>query len=482
MYNHKSLENVERILSENPKEALKLIQQNIAETKRYLELNSLEYEQSIHAIKLAMCDMFDFALNNHRLAELLNYIMQDLNSWLLTIKEASASTTCEKNRLLPFLSECSCIVGGQFDRFKTDRRKNIEKSVLEFVKTVFPKPETAEIHYLGIGSGELLADFIILNQLISAGYSIRVSLVDPVYAQESENISNIVLQFTLLVDIAQELNCEFSFQLFPSMQKYITAGEKHPDVITAIDLDNFHTDAFNDVIRAHKMLKNGRMFLYSRDKDYVLTATQSLSPLNAAHCVSRFPLVLKNHVNIASLTERNMFVIYEMILPFLQQLKDTKSVTLTLPHPQEVTNTGFWRGSEYPNFNVSKENLQHFLSLFLPRDLTLTVDYITGYNRFEELLPQFSAHQDFVICYDKTYIQGSATMAEDIALIHDRFPTANVYFHIKTLQSPAERDTTHRYQWIYNYEKHSINPFSNNAEGMKIINEIYDLDPAPAYA
>lgn len=481
MYSGTHLNDISNILPENPKKAVRIIKKHIAETRHCIE-QGIEAQLLIHEISKAMVQLFDFALTNHLLEKLFRYFMKDIKSWLITTTQTANNFRTEKTFLLPFLSECACIGNGIFNRFKNDMREKIESSVLDFLKNRVTEANCKEINYLSLGAGELLQDFIIINKMLlilsesdRKITQVKVTLIDPIYKDMTENLLNAGDQFEYLVELANELGILLSLKIYSSINEYQANDSKQQDVIMATDFDNFHTTAFKSAINAHKMLHtNGRMFLSFWKERYILGKTQSLSPLAAVSYLHEFPLKNKNHVKIASLIERNIFVVYPIILPYIQQLENCETVTLTVPHPQKIDKQGLWLGAKYPDLGISQTDLHYFLSLFLPKDTRLILDFVTGNKNFDKLLSQFSEDQDLVFCFDKQYKEGTETLFKDIADVHKKFPSADMLFKMQTMKNPASNsEKTFNCRWIYNQKENSTTILYGNDESAEILSEAY---------
>lgn len=479
MYNRTNLNDIDKILPENQEKAVKIIKKHIAEAKEWIA-DGIEAQPLILEIRQAMVQLFDFALENHRLEKLFRYFMKDLKSWLITLIQSSAGYDTEKTFLFPFLSECACIGNGIFNRFKNDIREKIESSVMDFLKNRIAVSDRKEIRYMSLGSGELLPDFIIINQLLllladsdRKEIKVEITLIDPIYENSTDNIFNVIDQFEYLVELAEELGILFSLYIHPSIDEYLTLDPKNQDVIMATDFEQFHTSAFKSAIKAHKILdQQGQMFLSFWKERYILSKTQSLSPLSAVSFLNQFPLKAKKHVKIASLIERNIFTVYPIILPYIQQLKDCESVTLTLPHPQKINKQGFWMGAKYPNMTISNADLHYFFSLFIPKNIKLTLNFVTGNKNFGKLLPQFNEDQHLVLCYDRQCKQGTEMLFKDIASVHNKFLSADILFEMQA-SSALQPEKTFSCRWIYEQAENSTNILKGNEVSVKILSDAY---------
>jgi len=466
------------ILAENPEKAVKIIKKKIAEAKEWLA-KGVEAEFLIKEIDHAMSELFDYAMNNLLLEKLFRNFINDIKSWLLTIKQSAGGYDTEKNTLRPFLFECACIgsINGGFNRFKNDMREKVESSVMEFLKNHLAVIDRNEIRYMSLGSGEMLQDFLILIQIllllaeskrkdIKKEIKLEINLVDPLYENLTDQLTQTGNQFDYLDEFANELGILYSLEIYSSIDDYLADKPKNQDIVMATDFDTFHSSGFNSVVKAHKNLDpRGQLFLSLEKDRYIFSKTKSLLPLPAVSFLNQLPLKNKKHVKIASLIERNILTVYPMILPFIQQLKDCETVTLTLPHPQKRNEEGFWMGAKFPDLRISCADLTYIFSLFVPENMKLVVNYFTGNKNFEKLLPQISEEQDLVLCYDKK-CKLLETLFKDIAVVHNTFPSADILFDMKF-------EKVFDCCWIYDHAANETNIIEGNELSEKILVAAY---------
>lgn len=163
-----------------------------------------------------------------------------------------------------------------------------------------------------------------------------------------------------------------------------------------------------------------------------------------------------------------------MILPYIQQLKNCEIVTLTLPQPQKTDKQGFWLGAKYPNPGISQSDLHYFLSLFLPENTRLILNFVTGHKNFDKLLPQYSEEQDLIFCYDIQYREGKETLFKDIASVHKKFPSADILFKMQTTKIIAmESEKTFSCRWLYNQKENSTLILNGDDASAEILADAY---------
>jgi|GEM_PF-6489139 len=421
-------------------------------------------EKDFQAVNAELIEYSVNAAQNGQLRDMFNDLLSNPKEWLISNNDGSTI-------LLPSLSECSCINSHHFDRLLNSRRDDIDACIFSFVDNRFPAPANARIHYMGFGGGNLLADFIIVAKLIQMGFrEIKVSLIDPshmsytighwgyrtypAYLQaiqgkdykdvtpEDIRISESLPleQFRLLSGYAAENGVDMTINPYPSIAEYLAVEHESVDVITALDLDDFRRDAFADIMAAHKTLhEEGRMFLSVNTSDYIFSADScvvaeddDLENTLRAGVVALLPVREdKTRLRIASLIPQDMFdLIDSVILPYIWKHKHITHVDITLSEPQEVNYFGSALGVDRVNENISADALLHYIQLFLPRSIQVSLQFIKGYADIHQLLPQVSAEQDFVVYIGKVLDSGTRAAINEVAEIHAHFPNADINFGI----------------------------------------------------
>lgn len=127
------------------------------------------------------------------------------------------------------LRECACVKTGAFNRFKSQRRNNLENAfVQKLVDTVPDKNE--HITLLSFGSGGMMSDFITLEKLVLAGFKhISLDCVDD-FDQGDENAENINAFFQKFPECQIEVHSYEAVEEVPPVPQGYTA-------IMAMDCD-----------------------------------------------------------------------------------------------------------------------------------------------------------------------------------------------------------------------------------------------------
>ena len=438
-------------------------------------------------------DIFLFAQNNKLSRDLLNDFISDQKNWLVPIKDFSSATV-----LLPHLEECACCGSDYFNRFKNNNRQQAEDLIISDITQRFPDPSTNVINYLSFGGGQLLQDFIIVSKLMLLSYKMNINLVDPShckYSCEGETItperylkivndedvlqeneisvikSKALLQFESLSSMASEMGNPVVIHAFLSMDDFKRKCTMQQDLIAAIDIDDFYKGAFNDGIKAQLSLhENGKMFLANYDGNSIFSKNICLQspsiPQSANKNQEYLPLRAGQSLRISVLnSEKMMLVIHSLVIPYIQKQMDVNDITLTIPEPQELNSWG--QSTGYKNLHMSKEYLRHYISLFLPQKTNIQLNYVTGFEEINKLLPQFDKEQDFVIvAIKKTY--GIQNLFNDLEKINRNFSGADFYcstvvFDPKSMQRPFSAD------WVWNSTEQSIQDLSNTIDKESII-------------
>jgi len=462
------------------------IKKNISQlNSANIDLSDKDTVQQIQNISKEIIDVFRLAREESQGKLLIEDFATDTKNWLILINDFISG---KNTYLLPSLSECACINSDNFNRFKNTRRENIESEIISFIKERFPNPETANINYLSLGGGGLLQDFIIIAKLLMLGYkNININLIDPEHASykikdddrlsltrkcylEVKNgtdgrykLENIIIekseslkQFELLALLSEDFNAKLTINSFASIDEY----EGKADLITVIDFDDFHREAFNDTIKTHQALQtDGRMFLSAGDNDYIFDKNKRLGASKQNDVIDTMLEKLQTRnlqtLRIANLTVFNFNnVLYNIIIPYISKHQSINEVVLTLAEPQEVTFFGNPKGAKHPNIHMSKDSLEYYIKLFLPQGVNIKLNYIKGNKNFEKLLPQIDENQDLVLCLGKVNIDGTEAAFNDIDTLHKKFYSADFICAIQsTTKSSAMNKPTLSFacEWIWNY-------------------------------
>jgi hypothetical protein len=160
------------------------------------------------------------------------------------------------------LSECACVETKAFHRFKSPRRNNLEKAIVQRLAEIHPD-KNQPIRLLSMGSGGLMSDFITLEKLILEGFkNIIIDCVDPERI-DSKKIEGVRDFFSKCSGISVSIH---AYQNIKEIQR-----EKGSySAVLAVDYDKFDAskDAFIDLIKAHSFLsENGFLALGFGDSD-----------------------------------------------------------------------------------------------------------------------------------------------------------------------------------------------------------------------
>ncbi len=159
------------------------------------------------------------------------------------------------------LFECACI-NGQFNRKTSNRRANIEKTLLTKVSGQF-NPHTP-IFYLSLGSGGLLQDYFICHSLLLRGYHLKIFLIEP--KNKTESIQKAHAQF--VKDLNNVATTVHSYSSIQDYFKYHSDTKIH--IATAIDFTFPYKD-FEDLALTHQALENQGFFYIAIEKqDFLL--------------------------------------------------------------------------------------------------------------------------------------------------------------------------------------------------------------------
>lgn len=299
-----------------------------------------------------------FLEDKEQKGKLLPCFEKQIADSLVTITTWMNKTT----QLYPTLSECPCN-----GHERTDR-KQLEDELIKQALNRYPPETTARLDYLSLGSGQLLQDFIILLQLLKAGYSnLRVSLIDPHVGKDASS------QFAWLTRIARERNAQITIDEYTSLRNYkeaTQAGKAH--LIVCIDFENiFQSEVFDEVMQAQALLADNGFFLFSYDQ-HKLAMTQHtaglLLPLTSEQVrfqetfrKLRFdPRLAKAQINVAISGQTYLFEQWLYLLPLLNQAS-VETITLYLERPKKQNY--FYYPTDKNNNGFNEENLSQFLSL-----------------------------------------------------------------------------------------------------------------------
>jgi hypothetical protein len=170
--------------------------------------------------------------------------------------------------------ECPCDEN-EFNRHQNQRRQNIENLIVVQAIQHFRCGST--LVYLSLGAGELLQDLIICAQLLLAGYSLRVRLIEP----HQFELKLILPAFiSLLTQLAELVGRTFEAETFAFIADY---HKKYPDerihVASAIDFDVAlkKPNCFFALIETQELLdEHGFFYLAFDDYDYLFDKTKCI--------------------------------------------------------------------------------------------------------------------------------------------------------------------------------------------------------------
>jgi len=189
-------------------------------------------------------------------------LSEELKSELILYKNPSKHEgKFYRNHYWKSLFECAC-VDGQFNRKTSNRRANIEKTLLKKVSAQF-NPSTP-IFYLSLGSGGLLQDYFICHALLLRGYHLKIFLIEP--ENKTESIQKAHAQF--IKDLKDVVTSVHSYS---SIQDYF---KNHPNtkihIATAIDF-TFPHKSFEDLVLTHQALETqGYFYIAIEKQDFLL--------------------------------------------------------------------------------------------------------------------------------------------------------------------------------------------------------------------
>lgn len=402
------------------KQVLEDTRQFIATTKN--PERKLTSHEDTTAISDIMHSMFLQAIQNNHMQLFFKDFLHSYQSWLIySYVKGSAEYS-----LLPALKECACKYS---DRFNNSRREVIEKSVLDFVAERFPLPAQSTIHYLSLGSGNLLQDFIIVGRLVLAGYqTLHVNLIDPGYAGDfSKSTCD---QFNLLSNLAKEMNVNLSMSFHTSVDRYQQKALPPLDLVVAIDFENFFNTGFDDVLKIHKLMEKqqqSRLFSSVGNHDYIFSSTKALMlskkvaaeevKLVAAH---EYPETLKmiylNYDEGQVKPDEEMFC--TIILPFIRQLENVKHLELSLVAKDSKV-----------KHQILKQNMEYYLNTVIPKGMTLKINWINPSYVLSNLVKNCDNRQNLVFY---TAIRNPETFCKDVITLHEYFNEANFLFKMFT--------------------------------------------------
>lgn len=444
----------------------------------------------------AVNNIYLTAERNGKFKLLFEDIANNPASWILTT--INPFDNDKHSMLLPSLSECAC-QNDNFNRVVNNRRATIESEIIKFIKSRFPQKRDQVIDYLSVGSGGLLQDFILIIKLMLLGYSVNISLIGseytmhfqekidkehiitkekylelssdrtksevPVYLEKSKALK----QFEILLSAAKEFNIKIVVDVYETIDEFTKLVKTPQDVITAIDHDQFYRKDFKHTIKAHQRLHpEGKMFLSFGAEDYTfsnISCVKNSSEKSVNEYVNKLSMRVSTQLRIAVLeVDRLRHTINNTVIPYIISQSGIKKVILTIPHPQKFDYIGSPKGINKPNLNISKESYQYFISLFLPRDVELQLNYVTGHQNFEQLLPQFDSNQDLVICYGRGYTLGIKELFRELETLHAKFPQSDFVCAMHAFSTGRSVNTpfvSFQNEWIWNSTKQKIKLLSN---------------------
>ncbi len=274
--------------------------------------------------------------------------------------------------LFPYLRECAC---NQYNRLKNNTRTKLEHDII--VGSVPLLAEKKPVIYLSLGCGGLLADFMIIGNMILLGHQvIKVYLVEP------SNRPYAFKQFTFLQKVAGELGITLEIYQLSSIYKYRQQYPNQPiDIIASIDFENiFKQEVFLDVMEAHRLLSARGRFYFSFDEYSMvfdakkLIAAEVLSGNRSpeteiagnkqtlAQVVTSLP-DSKDTIRYLSLSNQLAFDEWLLVFPGLMR-SSAKNIVMTLRQPRK--RNYFGNNTDNANSHFTCESLAYFFSLCVP--------------------------------------------------------------------------------------------------------------------
>ncbi len=401
--------------------------------------------------------------------------------------------------LPPYLNECACVNSGNFNRFKNQRRTNLETQLVTDAVESFPPSEHFKLNYIGFGAGELLQDFINVGKLIEAGYSdLNIILIDPKLKEEivdvknGERISNPTLeQFKFLLEVAKQKGIKFQIQVFKNITEYRHAfPDEKAHCISAIDFDDYQK-AFNDVTLCHQVLHDkGKFYLSYGIHDLCFTSTQCIR--NSQHG-EQDPLYLsifddfQNDVRLLSQklsqkgqkvaryaqlgTEHN-FEEWTRLLPELAKCGCDK-IEFMLMHPPE--RNFFGNPLAEPNAQFTKENLEYYLKLFLPAETNIEVQLIKSIDSFKEYVETSQAKFDMVTWCGHT-TDDEQTAKANIRWLRQHAVDSNIYYGVQVYKRDAKRKLALSFEgmWRWNADSGIKHLLPSKPEHQAVVDELME--------
>jgi|GEM_PF-2095326 len=338
------------------------------------EPEDLDNKEVFGNLGLKINTALEFAMVNNLTAELLDEIINNLQDYVFEINSWIGGHTVN---LLPFLSECSCVNSSNFNRCHNTRRQDLEKEILSYAEENLSIQE--KLHYLSLGSGGLLQDFVLIGKLLLQGYQdIEVNLVEPDLDERS------LQQFNFLMLVAQQKGIKLTINHFTSIQEcQVQQPQVKYQLISAIDFDD-HETAFADVMTCQSLVaSNGRFYLaYGKTNlcfDSIRCVKQDqvenkiVTHIGSDHSSSEH--ANKEHLHIAVVSDT--LIDYKTCKKLLTQLARNphKKISLTMLQPKKLDYFGNSTEDNNPQFNSA--NLTQYFKLFMPTDVEIEVNLVS---------------------------------------------------------------------------------------------------------
>ncbi len=169
------------------------------------------------------------------------------------------------------LTECAC-QDRLFNRKLNDRRKMGEEFSVNELEKRYPPKSDFTLHYLSLGSGGLLQDFINIAKLIDRGYnSFCITLIESNHSEMPDNKQIQLLFFLTILKITYNLK-NISVRFCNNIKDVKLDQFFEPfHYINAIDFDELYmNDSLHDIVETHKWLaENGLFFLSVKQYDLI---------------------------------------------------------------------------------------------------------------------------------------------------------------------------------------------------------------------
>ena len=302
-----------------------------------------------------------------------------------------------------------------------------------------------------------------------------------------------VQQFSTLKLLAMEMGIKLSIDIYCEIEEFKHEKHSAPNVITAVDFDDFTRESFADLVSTQQVLhQNGRMFLSSKMEDYIFTRESCTRFVDGKPPSSEVSDVDQDYfefckgiispgqtqVKIANLVTFQYYGwIYNVFIPLINQNPQLQSVDLTLIQPQQTNYTGDWIGWEKPNTSITEYNLGYYIQLLLPHSVKLNLKLVTGYDYLDDFLEQVSGDMDFVSFRGRVLENGGVKAAMDeVRKMHAHFPKSKIYFGIMAANIARGKQPTCEFgaEWAWNGTVPSVSELNSEQEYIGVVNGFYE--------